>query len=322
MTALPFKHQASSVAAGSRQAQDGVAIVGRTDFATARISCRAAPGLLRALHSRMNRSRDAHPASCNRESAGMTRVNPAAGRDRDTPEARDLDPQEARELRGRLVSQLTLLGELQTDALKRALSRVPRHLFVPPDENHLQSAGASPTTAEPNGDGARLEAAYANAPVSIGQGQTISQPVVVALMSEALELTGRERVLEVGTGSGYQAAVLAELAREVYSVEILPELARWSAGVLERLGYQNVHVLCGDGSRGWPEHAPFDRVVVTAAVPDVPQAWFDQLAEGGLLVAPVDEQLMRFRKRAGRTTSESLGLVAFVPLLDAAAANE
>jgi protein-L-isoaspartate(D-aspartate) O-methyltransferase len=217
-----------------------------------------------------------------------------------TAERCDLDSPAALELRGRLVSQLTQLEGLRSDRVRRALLQVPRHLFVPAEVN--------------------LEDAYANEPIPIGQDQTISQPVVVALMTEALELKGNERVLEIGTGSGYQAAVLAELARDVCSVEIVPELAKRSAQVLKRLGYRNVHVLRGDGSRGCPERAPFDRVLATAATPDVPPAWFDQLEDGGVLVAPVGElggqRLLRFEKRADQTTCENLGWVSFVAISD------
>lgn len=124
-------------------------------------------------------------------------------------------------------------------------------------------------------------------------------------------------MLEIGTGSGYQAAVLSVLCREVYSIELVPELAEASAARLKRLGYENVHVRRGDGHRGWPEHAPFEGVIVTAAAPSAADAWVQQLAEGGIVVAPIGvgrgQRLMRYRKRRGRTTSEDLGWVAFVP---------
>ncbi len=139
-------------------------------------------------------------------------------------------------------------------------------------------------------------------------------------MSEALELTGKERVLEIGTGSGYQAAVLSHLAREVYTIEILAPLAEQARARLARLGYANVHVRTGDGYAGWPEEAPFDRIIVTAAPQAVPQALLDQLAEGGLLVVPVGEQhqdqrLLRYAKHAGKVTTEDLGGVIFVPMV-------
>jgi chemotaxis protein methyltransferase CheR len=208
-----------------------------------------------------------------------------------------LDPPLAQQLRRDLVDYLAMLGEVRTERVKDALNRVPRHLFLGPTE--------------------QLEAAYENRPLPIGYDQTISQPAVVALMTEALELSGSERVLEVGTGSGYQAAVLSVLAREVFSIELVPELAKSSAERLANLGYANVQVRQGDGYRGWPEEAPFDRIIVTAAAPSVPAAWFEQLAEGGILVAPVGvewgQHLLRYRKRGGRTSKEDLGWVVFVP---------
>jgi protein-L-isoaspartate(D-aspartate) O-methyltransferase len=126
-------------------------------------------------------------------------------------------------------------------------------------------------------------------------------------------------VLEIGTGSGYQAAVLAVLAAEVFSIEFFPDLAARSSEILEKLGYDNVHVRAGDGTRGWPEHAPFDRIIATAAAPGIPPAWFDQLGDPGVLVAPVEstwgQELVRYRKRSGRIERDHLGPVWFVPLL-------
>ncbi len=213
--------------------------------------------------------------------------------------ARDLDPPEAQRLRGRLVAHLVDLGDVQSDRVRQALLRVPRHLFVP--------------------SGTSLEDAYSNRPLPIGQGQTISQPSVVALMTEALELTGDERVLEIGTGSGYQAAVLSGLVQEVDSVEVFVALAEASAGRLAALGYANVHVLHGNGSLGWSARAPFERILATAAAPAPPRAWLDQLVDGGILVAPMSgswgQQLVRLRKRHGGLARENLGGVAFVPLL-------
>jgi protein-L-isoaspartate(D-aspartate) O-methyltransferase len=146
---------------------------------------------------------------------------------------------------------------------------VPRERFVPED-----------TAAR----------AYDDTPLSIGSGQTISQPYIVAYMTEALEVRPTDRVLEIGTGSGYQAAVLGLLAREVYTVEIVPELAAEASEVLRELGYANVFVREGDGYAGWPEHAPFDRIMVTAAPDAIPQPLIDQLAPGGRLVIPVGSQ--------------------------------
>jgi protein-L-isoaspartate(D-aspartate) O-methyltransferase len=197
------------------------------------------------------------------------------------------DPPEARALRAELAVKLASHGH--GARVLDALRRVPRHLFVP---------------------GVSLGRAYADMPLPIGYDQTISQPTVVAMMSDALSLQGVERVLEIGTGSGYQAAVLSVLAREVYTIEIIPELAASARKRLAELGYTNVQVLTGDGYRGWPTQAPFDRIILTAAPPAVPAALFDQLAMGGVLVAPVgsssfSQRLVRYTKTpAGLTVDE------------------
>jgi protein-L-isoaspartate(D-aspartate) O-methyltransferase len=180
-----------------------------------------------------------------------------------------------------------------------AMRSVPRHLFVPP--------------------GSR-EAAYEDHPIAIGYGQTISQPYIVAFMTEALELRGGERVLEVGTGSGYQTAILAELCAEVFSVERIPELADRARGILAEQGYSNVSVRTGDGSEGWPEKAPFDAIMVTAAAPEVPAALRDQMADNGLLVIPVGDirgaQELVVLRRVGSSISVSASIgCRFVPLL-------
>lgn len=178
------------------------------------------------------------------------------------------------------------------------MRRVPRHLFVD----------------------APVGLAYEDRVLGIGLGQTISQPFVVALMSDALELGGHERVLEIGTGSGYQAAVLSLLAAHVDSIELLPTLADAARVRLRALGYANVEVRTGDGYAGWPEHAPFDRIILTAAPPALPQTLLDQLAVGGILVAPVGEdplsqRLGRWRKSATGVVAEDLGRVVFVPMV-------
>jgi len=164
--------------------------------------------------------------------------------------------------------QIRLRGVTDARVLA-AMRAVPRERFVPPE---LASS------------------AYEDTPLPIGDGQTISQPYIVAYMTELLQVAPEHRVLEIGTGSGYQAAVLGELAREVYTVEIVPSLARTAAAVLEELGYAHVHVRAGDGYQGWPEHAPFDRIIVTAAPETIPQPLIDQLTIGGRLVVPVGGQ--------------------------------
>jgi protein-L-isoaspartate(D-aspartate) O-methyltransferase len=177
-----------------------------------------------------------------------------------------------------------------------ALRRVPRHEFVPVELR---------------------ESAYEDRPLPIGEGQTISQPYIVAIMSALLQLDGSERVLEIGTGSGYQAAVLGELAREVYSIEIVEPLAQRAARDLARLGYSNVTVKAGDGYRGWPEFAPFDAVIVTAAPDHVPQPLIDQLAVGGRMVIPVgswaQELILITRDERGIHEERMIG-VRFVPM--------
>ena len=161
--------------------------------------------------------------------------------------------------------------------------------------------------------------AYADGPLPIGHGQTISQPFIVAYMTQALELTKQESVLEVGTGSGYQAAILGKLAKEVYSIEIVPPLAESARGVLSKLGFENVHVRLGDGYLGWPEKAPFDAIIVTCAPDHVPEPLISQLKEGGRLVIPVGEaggvqQLVLLRKRNGQISKEKMLDVRFVPM--------
>lgn len=180
-----------------------------------------------------------------------------------------------------------------------ALRRVPRHRFVPEK---------------------LLDAAYENRPLPIGYGQTISQPFIVALMTELLDLPQDAKVLEIGTGSGYQAAVLAEIAREVFTVEIIPELGRTAEGRLKDLGYPHVHVKIGDGYFGWEEHAPYDAVMVTAAAPHIPPPLLHQLKPGGTLVLPVGPpfltQYLTVVKKArdGTVTTRQVLPVAFVPL--------
>ncbi|MFZ0640286.1 MAG: protein-L-isoaspartate(D-aspartate) O-methyltransferase [Candidatus Acidiferrales bacterium] len=186
---------------------------------------------------------------------------------------------------------------IRSPRLLEVLERVPRHLFVPEE---------------------LVAHAYEDRALSIGDGQTISQPYMVAAMTEYLQLTGNERVLEIGTGSGYQAAVLSELAKEVVTVENRPLLAEAARERLAALGYRNIHVQVGDGTLGWPAAAAFDGVLVAAAAPAVPAPLVEQLAEGGRLVIPVgqsDKQmLLRIRKSAGQILEEKLFACQFVPL--------
>lgn len=188
---------------------------------------------------------------------------------------------------------------LKDKRVLEAMAKVSRHLFVPPSSR---------------------EEAYGDYPLSIGEGQTISQPYIVALMTEALGLRGEERILEIGTGSGYQAAILGEITREVYSVERIPQLAERARKVLDTLGYQNIHIKVGDGTLGWPEFAPYDAIIVTAAASDAPKPLIEQLKVGGRLVIPVGgsyaQELLRVVKidEEGNYTSQSLGGCVFVKL--------
>ena len=180
-----------------------------------------------------------------------------------------------------------------------AMQRVPRHLFVPEQQRSQ---------------------AYIDSPLPIGQGQTISQPYIVAYMTEQLMLDGSEKVLEIGTGSGYQAAVLGELAREVYSVEIIPDLGNRARSTLSELGYDNIHICIGDGFQGWEEHAPYDAVIVTAAPENIPSALIDQLAEGGRMIIPVGptggiQELVLGVKEKGTFTRKDVLSVRFVPMV-------
>jgi len=187
---------------------------------------------------------------------------------------------------------------LKNDRVLRAMATIPRHEFVPPGSRGL---------------------AYADEPLGIGGGQTISQPYIVAAMTAALDLQGSERVLEVGGGSGYQAAVLALLAREVFTVEFRSDLARAAAERLKRLGYANVHVHCGDGTLGLKEFAPFDAILLAAAAPAVPDPLLEQLSDGGRLIAPVGtdalQQLLLITRHGDQYSSERRENCRFVPLI-------
>jgi protein-L-isoaspartate(D-aspartate) O-methyltransferase len=222
-------------------------------------------------------------------------VNAASTPDASEASPTGYDSPEAQAARERLVARIAAKHRLSPRVVG-AMRDVPRHLFV---------------------DGS-IERAYRDRPLPIGWGQTISQPSIVALMSELLDLGGTERVLEIGTGSGYQAAVLARLAAHVDSIEIIPALAEAARSRLIALGFANVDVRTGDGNLGWPERPPFDRILLTAAPPSVPNRLLDQLADGGVLVAPVGpeggQRLVRWRKRAGALV-EDLGRVVFVPMV-------
>ncbi len=202
--------------------------------------------------------------------------------------------------RERMVREDIASRDIRNPDVLKAMRATPRHLFVPP--------------------ALRMQA-YADHPLPIGHGQTISQPYIVALMTELLEPDKSHKVLEIGTGSGYQAAVLAPLVRHVYSIEIVPELARSASDTLKHLGYANVTVRHGDGYLGWPEEAPFDRIVVTAAPPELPKALVDQLKPGGRIVAPVGrtvwtQDLVVVEKgRDGKLKERSVIPVRFVPMV-------
>ena len=196
-----------------------------------------------------------------------------------------------------VMGQIARRG-ITSDRILNAFRDVPRHLFVPQRQ---------------------IPQAYRDGPLPIGLGQTISQPYIVALMTSVLRLEGEEKVLEIGTGSGYQAAILAELADEVHSIERHPSLAKSAAALLQKLGYQNVQVHQGDGTLGLPEQAPFQAIMVTAAGPEVPSPLLEQLAEGGRLVIPegarFGQVLRLYQRRGDEIKQEELTPVAFVPLI-------
>jgi len=200
--------------------------------------------------------------------------------------------------RERMVQNQLVARGIKDPRVLDAMRRVPRHLFV---------------------DEALIDQAYQDHPLPIGYGQTISQPYIVALMSESLLLTGREKVLEIGTGSGYQAAILGELAEKVYSVERIPQLLSRARKLLDGLGYTNVFLKLDDGTWGWEEFAPYNAIIVTAASPQVPEPLLKQLADPGILVIPVGDEfgqdLIRVRKNRDEYMKENLGGVRFVKLV-------
>jgi protein-L-isoaspartate(D-aspartate) O-methyltransferase len=208
-------------------------------------------------------------------------------------------------LRQMMVAEQLVPRHIRSERVLAAMARVPRHLFVPPAE-------------QPR--------AYADMALPIAAGQTISQPYIVALMADSLELRGRERVLEIGTGSGYAAAILAECAAEVVTVERQPELIAAAARTLHELGYTTVRIIHSDGSTGWPELAPYDAISVPAGAPAVPPDLLDQLADGGRLVIPIgpaeEQHLIRMTRHGRDWRREELGAVRFVPLIGAAGWND
>jgi protein-L-isoaspartate(D-aspartate) O-methyltransferase len=200
--------------------------------------------------------------------------------------------------RKKMLEQQLIARGIRNPRVLEAMGRVPRHEFVDPG---------------------MAAQAYLDHPLNIGCKQTISQPYIVGLMTQSLGLKGSEKVLEIGTGSGYQTAILAELTKQVFSVERVNTLSNRARMALYRLGYSNVSLRIGDGTTGWPEEAPFDAILVTAGAPEVPQVYADQLAEGGRLVIPCGDEaaqdLMRVRKVDGRLVEENLGACRFVKLL-------
>jgi protein-L-isoaspartate(D-aspartate) O-methyltransferase len=187
--------------------------------------------------------------------------------------------------------------DIKNQRVLNAMGTVPRHEFVPKALSRF---------------------AYSDEPLPIGYGQTISQPFIVAFMTEQLDPKPTDRVLEIGTGSGYQAAVLSRLVAEVYTIEIIQPLARRAEADLKRLGYNNVKVLAGDGYQGWPDHAPFDAIIVTCAPDHIPQPLIDQLKDGGRMIIPVgaleDQQLYLLQKRGAKVEQKAVLPVRFVPM--------
>lgn len=208
-----------------------------------------------------------------------------------------LSLQDSADARRRMVQEQIRARGIRNPAVLEAMGRVPRHLFVPREVRAL---------------------AYEDTPLPIGQGQTISQPFIVAYMTEALQLSRDHTVLEIGTGSGYQAAVLADLVREVLTIEIIPELAERARRTLAEAGYKNVQVRTGNGYLGWPERAPFPRIIVTAAPDEIPKALLDQLAVGGIMILPVGTEFQEIAvvtKTAKGITERRTIAVRFVPMV-------
>lgn len=211
--------------------------------------------------------------------------------------AKDIDSDEFAKLRENMVKTQIERRGVKDEKVLNAMRKVERHKFVP--EQYIENS-------------------YEDRPLPIGEGQTISQPYIVALMTEVLGLDSTKKVLEVGTGSGYQAAVLAEICDSVYTIEIVEALGKRSKKLLSELGYENVKVKVGDGYKGWEEYSPFDGVIVTCAPSHVPQPLIDQMTEGGKMVIPVDvaygQDLILLIKKDGKVERESITPVRFVPM--------
>ncbi len=202
------------------------------------------------------------------------------------------------ELRDLMVDSQLIPRGINDNRVLAAMRRVPRHLFI--DESQWYRA-------------------YDDMALPVGEGQTISQPYMVAIMTQLLDLSGKENVLELGTGSGYQAAVLAELSGEVYTIERFQSLSDHAREVIRNIGYENIHLRVGDGTLGWPEASPFDRILITAGAPEIPQPLIEQLSEGGIVLAPVgdrfSQQLIKVTKRKGVLSKEYHTPCVFVPLV-------
>jgi len=207
------------------------------------------------------------------------------------------DTWEHKKKRQRLIELLREEG-ITSESVLRAIGKIPRHLFLPKELEDL---------------------AYENNALPIGESQTISQPYIVALMTQALDLTGKEKVLEIGTGSGYQTAILAELSKEVYTIERIKSLMERAKDLLTFLGYKNIHFKLGDGTEGWEEFAKYDRIIVTASAPDIPPPLWEQLEDNGIIVIPIGSReyqtLYKIVKKDGEKKVYNLGGVVFVPLI-------
>ncbi len=228
--------------------------------------------------------------------SGGCSTNQTPASDKEQQKASTSESAEFKRLREYMVRHQLQGRDIEDSLVLTAMLNVPRHEFVP---------------------AAIIKSAYDDSALPLMLGQTISQPYIVGFMTQVLELEGTERVLEIGTGSGYQAAVLAEIVPEVYTIEILEELSQYAQTVLNKLGYKNIHFHVGDGYLGWPEFAPFDRIIVTAAPDHIPQPLIDQLKEGGRMVIPVgryEQDLMIIEKKKSGVTRRSTIPVRFVPM--------